>query len=124
MPGNRSARVVLPAPFGPVSITWWPPAAATSTAYLASAMPSTSIMSSSSSRDCPRQLSRLPEDSPATGGASGTGSSLSWAATCASDRMPNTTTPGTIAASRTWGSGTNTWRIPWRAAASTIGRTP
>ena len=30
MPGMRSASVVLPAPFGPLSITWCPPAAATS----------------------------------------------------------------------------------------------
>ena len=38
--------------------------------------------------------------------------------------MPSTSIPGTIAASRTCGSGTTTWRMPRSAAAITIGSTP
>ena len=61
---------------------------------------------------------------PSTGGASGTGSPLSSATTWASERMPKTVMPGTIAASRACGSGTKTRWIPRSRAASTIGSTP
>ncbi len=97
--GIRSARLVLPAPLGPVSRIAWPPAAATSAAYLASPMPRRSARSTSSSRSWPRQLSSRDPDIAATGGASGTCSPRSSATTCASDRIPITVMPGTIAAS-------------------------
>ena len=124
MVGIRSAMLVLPEPLGPESSTWWPPAAATSTAYLVSGMPRRSAKSSSSRRSSPRHASSLLLESGATGGASGTTSWLSSAATWARERMPKTVMLGTIDASRASGSGTNTWVTPRSAAAITIGRTP
>ena len=124
IPGIRSAMLVLPAPLGPDRSTWCPPAAATSTANRASAIPTRSRRSVSSRRPSPRQESRRLPDIGATGGASGTSSPLSSATTWARDRMPSTTMSGTIAASRASGSGTTTRRTPRAAAASTIGSTP
>ena len=124
MPGIRSAMLVLPAPLGPSRRRWWPPAAATSTAYRASGMPRRSDRSTSSIRSSPRHASSWLLDRAATGGASGTSSPQSSATTCLRLRMPSTTMPGTIAASPACGSGTNTRVIPREAAASTIGSTP
>ena len=56
--------------------------------------------------------------------ASGTSSPLSSATTCASERMPTTSTPPAITASPTCGSGTTTRVTPRSRAASTIGSTP
>lgn len=115
---------LVPVPLGPESITWWPPAAATSTAYLVSRSPCRSAKSTSSRRSSPRQdRSRLP-DMGATGGASGTSSPASSAATWARERMPSTVIPGTIDASWADGSGTKTRVTPRAAAASTMGSTP
>ena len=122
--GIRSARVVLPQPLGPLSSRWWPPAAATSAAKRASARPSTSTMSTSSSRCWPRHESRWLPDMGATGGASGTSSPVSSARTWPSDRTPSTSMSGTRAASCACGSGTKIRRIPLRAAARVMGRTP
>ena len=79
--GIRSAMEVLPDPLGPESITWWPPAAAISTAYLVSRSPCRSAKSTSSSRSSPRHERRRLPDIGATGGASGTSSPASSAAT-------------------------------------------
>ena len=55
--GSRRARSVLPVPGGPISSTWWPPAAAISSARFACAWPRTSPRSTSSggatARSCP-----------------------------------------------------------------------
>ena len=72
IPGSRSARDVFPEPFGPESIRWWPPAAATSSAYFTSGTPFEVGQVVLVSRREPRHsISRLP-DIGATGGASGT----------------------------------------------------
>ena len=88
MLGRRSASVVFPAPFGPESRRWWPPAAATSMARRASPMPRTSSRSRSSCLVDPRHCSRLAALDSTTGGASGSGSPVLTATACASDRTP------------------------------------
>ena len=123
-PGMRSASDVLPAPFGPDSRRWWPPAAATSSAKRASATPTRSLRSRTPRRAGSADASSGDDRTTRTGDAVGISRPVSTATAWARERTPVTAMPGTSAASAACGSGTITCVSPCVRAASTIGRMP
>ncbi len=92
-PTNRWASIVLPVPGGPTSRTWWPPAAAISSACRASSCPTTSARSGGSG----------PGSS--TGGSGRRSCRSPWRNASVSERLaaPWTSMPSTSAASRQHG---------------------
>ena len=111
----RRASMVLPLPGGPKRSRLWPPAAATSSARLATSCPATSQRSSGGGKG-------------GAGGAScrgGRGASPRAQATiCATCLTAWTVSPSTTAASWPLASGTTRALAPARRAAMATGRTP
>ena len=100
MPGSRRASMVLPAPGGPIISRLWPPAAAISSARLASSCPRTSARSGPSG---------LASSGSATAGRAGSGDQRPWSrsASRASVGIALTSIPSTSAASAAFASGTS-----------------
>ena len=123
-PGS-ARRAGLAGALRPESSRWWPPAAATSTAYRASAMPEQvgQVELVQPLLAAPATAAGLP-DIGATGGASGTSSPRSSATTWASERMPSTSCRAPSPPRRPAARARRRARAPRSAAASTIGSTP
>ena len=107
-PGRRLASIVLPAPGGPLSRRWCPPAAAISTTCRPAGWPRTSARSGGGGRS----------STGASGGSAHAVSRRSARTTVPRSAAQRTSTPGTSAASAAAVSATTTPRTRCRSAAT------
>ena len=117
--GIRRASIVFPEPGAPIISTLCPPAAAISSARLASACPFTSAKSSSYRPAATSNGSAAP-------GTAGTISASPFSSAITSFRLPapSTSIPSTTAASRALSAGSTSLRNPSPRARTAIGSTP